>query len=44
MIAANPHGTMRKIYVKVDTFIKREWFLLITLSAIAILVVLFEVY
>lgn len=44
MIAANPHGSMRKIYVKVDTFIRREWFLLITLSAITVLVLLFEVF
>jgi hypothetical protein len=35
---------MKKIYLKVDTFLKREWFLLITLAAISFLILLFEVF
>jgi hypothetical protein len=33
---------MKKIYIKVDSFIKREWFLLVTVGSIAIAIMLFE--
>ena len=34
---------MKKVYFKVDSFVKKEWFLLITVGSIAIAILLFEV-